>query len=144
MKGVKAMKAKINVYLMKRSLSLIIALMLPGLLYAGGHKPKTLLFDEVLGMPIITVRTSQGKRRFVLDTGSNISTMDVATEKELTLSVAGKRFRLRFRPTQTEVFHQFKALLPLTERIDGILGSDFMRHFRHVSFDFKGFMVSFD
>jgi hypothetical protein len=35
----------------------------------------------VLGMPVITVETSQGKRRFVLDTGSNISTMDIKTRE---------------------------------------------------------------
>jgi hypothetical protein len=28
---------------------------------AARHKPKTLVFDEVLGMPVITVQTSQGE-----------------------------------------------------------------------------------
>jgi hypothetical protein len=128
----------------KIPLSLILAFTLPGSLTAARHKPKTLVFDEVLGMPVITVQTSQGKRRFVLDTGSNISTMNVKKAKKLSLSVAGKRFTLRFKPTQTEVFNDFEARLPPTQRVDGILGSDFMRHFRHVIFDFKGSLVSFD
>jgi hypothetical protein len=128
---------------MREFLSIMVALMLSGPLYAGRRKPQTLIFDEVLGMPIITIQTSQGKKRFVLDTGSNISTMDVKTEKELSLSVAGKQFTVRFKPTQTPVFHEFEATLPPTERVDGILGSDFMRHFRHVVFDFKNSLVSF-
>ena len=126
------------------AISMVVALMLSGELYAGRAKSKTLVFDEVLGMPIITVQTSQGKRRFVLDTGSNISTMDIRKETDLSLSIAGKRFTIRFRPTQTEMFHAFEALLPPTQHVDGILGSDFMRHFRHVVFDFKDSLVSFD
>ena len=129
---------------MKRALAILAALMLSSNLCPARHKPKTLIFDEVLGMPIITVQTSQGKRRFVLDTGSNISTMDIEGEQELKLSVAGKQFKLRFRPTQTEMFHEFEASLPPTEHVDGILGSDFMRHFHHVSFDFKGCLVSLE
>ena len=129
---------------MKRALALLAALMLSSPLSAARHKPETLIFDEVLGMPIITVQTSQGKRRFVLDTGSNISTMDIEIEQELRLNVAGKQFNLRFKPTQTEMFHEFEASLPPTEHVDGILGSDFMRHFHHVSFDFKGSLVSLE
>jgi hypothetical protein len=129
---------------MKRALAVLAALMLSSPLCAARHKPETLIFDEVLGMPIITVQTSQGKRRFVLDTGSSISTMDIERDQELRLSVAGKQFDLRFRPTQTEIFHEFEAALPPTEHVDGILGSDFMRHFHHVSFDFKGCLVSLE
>ena len=129
---------------MKKALSIVIVLMLSNPLYAGRSKPTILILDEVLGMPIISIRTSQGERRFVLDTGSAISTMDIKTDKELILSVAGKQFALRFRPTQTEVFHEFEALLPPTEHVDGILGSDFMRHFRHVIFDFNGGLVIFE
>jgi hypothetical protein len=129
---------------MKCVLTTVVALMMTSPLYAGRHKPKTLNFDEVLGMPIITIRTSQGDRRFVLDTGSNISTMDVKTERELILSVAGKQFTVRFKPTQTPVFREFEAMLPPTEHVDGILGSDFMQHFRHVTFDFKDSWVSFE
>jgi hypothetical protein len=80
----------------------------------------------------------------VLDTGSNISTMNLKTEETLRLSVAGKGFALQFKPTQTHMFDEFEAMLPRTERVDGILGSDFMRHFHHVVFDFKGSLVSFD
>jgi hypothetical protein len=40
-------------------------------------------------------------------------------------------------PTQTDVFDYFEAMLPPTERVDRILGSDFMRHFCRVSFDFR-------
>ena len=129
---------------MKKALSIVVVLMLSRPLYAGRSKPTTLIFDEVLGMPIIRIRTSQGERRFVLDTGSSISTMDIKTEEELILNVAGKQFTLRFRPTQTEVFHEFEAALPPTEHVDGILGSDFMRHFRHVIFDFRGSLVTFE
>lgn len=63
---------------------------------------------------------------------------------DLDLSVAGKQFTIRFRPTQTEMFREYEALLPPTQHVDGILGSDFMRHFRHVVFDFKDSLVSFD
>ena len=129
---------------MKQPISIMVALMLSGPVYARGNKPHKLTFDEVLGMPVITVHTSQGKRRFVLDTGSVISSMDIDSDKELNVSVGGKQFTVRFRPTQTEVFHQFETLLPPTEHVDGILGSDFMRHFRHVTFDFKSSLVSFD
>jgi hypothetical protein len=129
---------------MKKALATMVALMLSGPLCEGRRKPKTLIFDEVLGMPIITVQTSQGKRRFVLDTGSNISTMNIAREQDLSLNVAGKQFRVRFRPTQTEMFHEFEAMLPPTEHVDGILGSDFMRHFHHVAFDFNGCLVSLE
>jgi hypothetical protein len=128
----------------KEYLTLISVLMLSSFLYAGRPKPKTLVFDEVLGMPVITIQTSQGKRRFVLDTGSNISTMDVKTEKALTLRLAGKQFIVRFEPTQTDVFDEFKAMLPPTQHVDGILGSDFMRHFRDVTFDFRDRLVSFE
>ena len=128
--------------MIKRALAILAALVLSSPLGAARHKPETLTFDDVLGMPIITVQTSQGKRRFVLDTGSNISTMDIEIEQELRLNVAGKQFNLRFEPTQTEMFHEFEASLPPTEHVDGILGSDFMRHFHHVSFDFKGSLVS--
>ena len=129
---------------MKKPLCIMVALVLSGPVYAGGNKPHTLTFDEVLGMPVITIHTSQGKKRFVLDTGSVISSMDINRDKELNLSVAGKQFTVRFRPTQTKVFHEFEAMLPPTEHVDGILGSDFMRHFRHVTFDFKGCLVTFD
>lgn len=129
---------------MKKSLLLIAALMLSSPLYAARRKPKTFVFDEVIGMPIITIQTSEGKRRFVLDTGSNISTMDIKTEKKLRLLVAGKQFTMRFEPTQTGVFQEFKAELPPTERVDGILGSNFLQHFRHVTFDFKDRLVSFE
>jgi hypothetical protein len=95
-------------------------------------------------MPVITIHTSEGKKRFVLDTGSAISSMDINCDKALNLSVAGKQFTVQFRPTQTKVFFEFEALLPPTEHVDGILGSDFMRHFRHVTFDFNGCLVSFD
>jgi hypothetical protein len=129
---------------MTKPLSLSVALTLSGSLYGSRRKPKTLVFDEVLGMPIISIQTSQGKRRFVLDTGSNISTMDVKTQKKLRVSVAGKQFTVQFKPTQTHVFDEFEAMLPPAERVDGILGSDFMRHFRRVTFDFKGCLVSFE
>jgi hypothetical protein len=129
---------------MKKPFSLMVAFMLSAPVYAGGNKHHTLTFDKVLGMPVITIHTSQGTRRFVLDTGSVISSMDINRDKELGLSVAGRQFTVRFRPTQTEVFHEFEALLPPTEHVDGILGSDFMRHFRHVTFDFNGCLVSFD
>jgi len=130
---------------MKKTLAVVFTLMLSSPLCAGRRKPTTTVnFDEVLGMPVITVETSQGKRRFVLDTGSNISTMDIKTEKELGLSVAGKQFKVRFRPTQTEMFREFEAMLPPEEHVDGILGSDFMRHFHHVAFDFKGGSVSLE
>jgi hypothetical protein len=130
---------------MKSSFRLTFALLLSGSLYAAGpHKPITIVFDNVLGMPVITIQTSQGKRRFVLDTGSNISTMNLKKEKALCVSVAGKKFTQRFKPTQTQVFDEFRAMLPSTEHVDGILGSDFMRHFRHVIFDFRGSLVSFD
>jgi hypothetical protein len=129
---------------MKKPLCIMVALMLSGPVYAGANKHHTIIFDEVLGMPVITIHTSQGKKRFVLDTGSAISSMDLERDKELKLSVAGKQFSVRFRPTQTIVFHEFEAMLPPTEHVDGILGSDFMRHFRHVTFDFKGCLVTFD
>ncbi|MGH9469011.1 MAG: hypothetical protein ACRD1N_01555 [Terriglobia bacterium] len=129
---------------MKKPAIVVIALMLASPVFAGRGKPKILNFDVVLGMPIVTVHTSEGKKRFVLDTGSNISTMDVKTEKRLRVRIAGKRFTLRFRPTQTDVFREFKGMLPPTERVDGILGSDFMRHFRHVDFNFKDSSVSFE
>jgi hypothetical protein len=129
---------------MRRPTGLIVALMLCGSLCSARSKPKKVNFDEVLGMPVITVQTSRGRKRFVLDTGSSISTMDVKTEKTLSVSVAGKRFTVRFKPTQTEVFDEFRAMLPPTERVDGILGSDFMRHFHHVVFDFKGSLISFE
>ena len=129
---------------MKKPLSVMVAFILSAPLYAGGKKPHTLTFDEVLGMPVVTLHTSQGKRRFVLDTGSVISSMDIEQDKELKLIIAGRNFSVRFRPTQTIVFHQFEALLPPTEHVDGILGSDFMRHFRHVTFDFNNCVVSFD
>jgi hypothetical protein len=129
---------------MKKRLTLMMVLVFSNPLYAGRRKPATLIFDEVLGMPILTVQTSQGKRRFVLDTGSNISTMNIKTEKKLTISLAGKRFTVRFEPTQTDVFGEFEALLPPDKSVDGILGSDFMRHFRHVNFDFKDRLVSFE
>lgn len=129
---------------MKKLLSIILAFGLSTPLAAGGDKRSTVIFEEVLGMPIITVHTSQGKKRFVLDTGSAISSMDIDIDRELTVSVGGKRFQVRFRPTQTKVFHEFEALLPPGEQVDGILGSDFMRHFRHVSFDFNGSLVSFE
>jgi hypothetical protein len=70
--------------------------------------------------------------------------MNARTAKKLSLSVAGKRFTLQIEPTQTQVFDDFEAKLPPAQRVDGILGSDFMRHFRHVVFDFKGSLVSFD
>jgi hypothetical protein len=73
--------------------------MLSRSLYASRREPKTLVFEEVLGMPVITIQTSQGKRRFVMDTGSNISTMDGKAERELRLRVAGKNFTVRFKPT---------------------------------------------
>ena len=130
---------------MKKTLAVAFALMLSSPLYAGRRKPKTtLIFDGVLGMPIVTVETSQGKRRFVLDTGSNISTMDIKAEKELILSVGSKQFKVRFRPTQTVEFREFEASLPPEEHVDGILGSDFMRHFHHVAFDFGGSSVSLE
>jgi hypothetical protein len=122
----------------------IVALLLSSPLCAGRRKPNILTFDEVLGMPIITVQTSQGKRRFVLDTGSSISTMNIARDQDLTLHVAGKQFKVRFRPTQTEMFREFQAMLPPTEHVDGILGSDFLRHFHHVAFDFNGCSVSLE
>jgi len=129
---------------MKKPISIMVALMLSGPVYARGNKPHTVVFDKVLGMPVITIHTSEGKKRFVLDTGSAISSMDINSDKGLNLSIAGKQFTVRFRPTQTEVFHEFEALLPPTEHVDGILGSDFMRHFRHVTFDFNDCLVSFD
>jgi hypothetical protein len=129
---------------MKKPLSVMVALMLSGPVYAGGNKRHTVTFDELLGMPVITIHTSAGKKRFVLDTGSAISSMDINSDKGLNLSIAGKQFTVRFRPTQTKVFHEFEALLPPTEHVDGILGSDFMRHFRHVTFDFNDCLVSFD
>ncbi len=128
---------------MRNALILSIVLMLPGSLYAGGRKPKVFVFDEVLGMPILAIRTSQGKKRFVLDTGSNISTMDLKGEEKLSVSVAGRHFTVKFEPTQTAAFGELQALLPATERVDGILGSDFMRHFHNITFDFKGSLVSF-
>jgi hypothetical protein len=129
---------------MTKPLGIVVALMLSTPLYARGNKPKPVNFDVLVGMPVITVQTAEGKRRFVLDTGSVISSMDIKTDKELNLSVAGKQFSVRFRPTQTRVFLQFESLLPPTEHVDGILGSDFMRHFRHVTFDFNGRLVFFD
>ncbi len=129
---------------MKRPLSIMVAFLLSSPAYPRGNKPHTFIFEEVLGMPVVTIQTAEGKRRFVLDTGSVISSMDITRDKELNLSVAGKQFTVRFRPTQTQVFHQFETLLPPTEHVDGILGSDFMRHFRRVTFDFKGCLVSFE
>jgi hypothetical protein len=129
---------------MKQPISIMVALMLSGPVHARGNKPRTVVFDKVLGMPVITIHTSEGKKRFVLDTGSAISSMDINSDKGLSLSIAGKQITVRFRPTQTEVFHEFEALLPPTEHVDGILGSDFMRHFRHVTFDFNDCLVSFD
>ena len=129
---------------MKKPLSIVVALMLSGPVYAGGNKPHTLSFDEVLGMPVVTIPTSQGKKRFVLDTGSVVSSMDINSDRKLNLSVAGKQFTVLFRPTQTIVFHEFEAMLPPGEHVDGILGSDFMRHFHHVTFDFQSCLVSFD
>jgi hypothetical protein len=129
---------------MKRPLSVMLAFMLSAPFCHGGKKPCTLTFDELLGMPVVTLRTSQGKRRFVLDTGSVISSMDIDSDKELNVIVGGKSLRVRFRPTHTIVFHEFEAMLPRTEHVDGILGSDFMRHFRHVTFDFNNCVVSFD
>jgi hypothetical protein len=130
---------------MKKPLSLIAVLLtIASSLHASQKELKTLVFDDVLGMPVITVHTSQGTKRFVLDTGSNISTMDIATEKKLKLRLAGKQFTVRFKPTHTEVFRKFEAMLPPAEHVDGILGSDFMRHFHHVTFDFKGSLVSFE
>jgi hypothetical protein len=129
---------------MKKPLSILVAFMLSGPVYAGRNKPHTLIFDDVLGMAVITIRTSQGKKRFVLDTGSVVSSMDINRDKELKISVAGKQFTVRFRPPQTKVFYDFEALLPPTEHVDGILGSDFMRHFRRVTFDFHDGLVSFD
>jgi hypothetical protein len=130
--------------IMKMPLSIVVAFVLTSPVYAGGDKHHTLTFDKVLGMPVVTIRTSQGNRRFVLDTGSVISSMDINRDKELELRVAGREITVRFRPTQTKVFREFEAMLPPTERVDGILGSDFMRHFRHVTFDFNGCLVSFD
>jgi hypothetical protein len=129
---------------MKRPLSIMVAFLLSSPVYPGGNKPTTVTFEEVLGMPVVTIQTAEGKRRFVLDTGSVISSMDIERDKELNLTIAGKQFTVRFRPTQTKVFHEFEALLPSTEHVDGILGSDFMRHFRHVTFDFNGRLVSFE
>lgn len=129
---------------LEKPLTLIVALILPGSLYPAPRNSKTLVLDEVLGLPIIAVHTSQGEKRFVLDTGSNISSMNVKTAKKLELRVAGKHFTVRFEPTQTKVFDDFESLIPATERVDGILGSDFMRHFRRVVFDFKGCLVSFN
>ena len=129
---------------MRKALTIIAAIALSTSLDAAPHKPITVSFQEVMGMPIITVRTSQGKRRFVLDTGSAISTMDILEARELSLSVGNKQFKVRFLPTQTPVFREFEAALPSTEHVDGILGSDFMRHFRQVSFDFNHGLVSFE
>jgi hypothetical protein len=129
---------------MNKAFSIVLIIVATDPLYAGGRKPHTVLIRELLGMPVLTIQTSEGARRFVLDTGSNISTMNIKAEKELRLRVAGKEFTLRFRPTRTEVFHEFEALLPPGEHVDGILGSDFMRHFRRVSFDFEESLVSFE
>jgi hypothetical protein len=130
---------------MKSSLRLTFALLLASSLYAAGpHRPITIVFDNVLGMPVITIETSQGKRRFVLDTGSNISTMNIKKEKALSVSVAGKKFTQKFKPTQTQAFDEFRAMLPSAEHVDGILGSDFMGHFHRVIFDFRGDLVSFE
>jgi hypothetical protein len=133
--------ARIN---MNKALSIVLIIVAADPLSAAGRKPHTVLIRELLGMPVLTIQTSEGARRFVLDTGSNISTMNIKEEKNLTLRVAGKEFTLRFRPTRTDVFREFEALLPPDEHVDGILGSDFMRHFRHVSFDFNGSLVSFE
>jgi hypothetical protein len=140
-RGISAFSAEI---VMKKPISIMVVLMLSGPVYARGNKPHIVVFDKVLGMPVITIHTSEGRKRFVLDTGSAISSMDINRDKALNLSVAGKQFTVQFRPTQTEVFFKFEALLPPTEHVDGILGSDFMRHFRHVTFDFNGCLVSFD
>ena len=129
---------------MNKSLSLIVALMLTSPVYAGRHKRKTLNLDDALGMPVVTLQTSRGRKRFILDTGSNISTMNVKAEKKLSVSVAGKQFTVRFKPTQTTEFDKFEAMLPPPKHVDGILGSDFMRHFHNVRFDFKGGLVSFE
>ncbi len=130
--------------MVNKAVILMVALTTSGSLYAGGRKTKIIIFDEVIGMPIVSIKTSDGKKRFVLDTGSNISTMNIRAEKSLSVSLAGKQFTLKFEPTQTEVFNRFQAMLPPSERVDGILGSDFMRHFHRVTFDFKGSMVSFE
>jgi hypothetical protein len=129
---------------MKRPWSILVALVLSSPVSAGGNKQMTLSFDVWFGMPVITIQTSQGEKRFVLDTGSAISSMDIKRDKELNVSVAGKQFTVRFRPTQTKVFYEFEALLPPSKHVDGILGSDFMRHFRHVDFNFKDCVVTFD
>jgi len=129
---------------MNKTLSIVLIIVATHPLYAGGRKPHTVFIRELLGMPVLTIQTSEGARRFVLDTGSNISTMDIQEEKDLTLRVAGKKFTLLFRPTRTQVFRQFQVRLPPGEHVDGILGSDFMRHFRRVSFDFEESLVSFE
>ena len=74
---------------MKKPLSIMVAFMLSVPVYAGGNKHHTLTFDKVLGMPVITIHTSQGTKRFALDTGSVISSMDINSDKDLNLSVAG-------------------------------------------------------
>jgi hypothetical protein len=129
---------------MKRPWSILVALVLSSPVCAGGNKQMTLSFEVWFGMPVITVQTSQGEKLFVLDTGSAISSMDIKRDKELNVSVAGKQFTVRFRPTQTKVFYEFEALLPPGKHVDGILGNDFMRHFRHVDFNFKDCVVTFD
>jgi hypothetical protein len=129
---------------MSKALSIVLVIVVTEPLCGGWSRPHTLFIRELMGLPVLTVQTSEGARCFLLDTGSNISTMDIQEEKDLTLRVAGKKFTLRFRPTQTAVFRKFEALLPPGERVDGILGSDFMHHFRRVSFDFEESIVSFD
>jgi hypothetical protein len=129
---------------MNKALSIVLIIVATDPAYAGWIKPHTVLVRELMGLPVLTIQTSEGARRFLLDTGSNISTMDIQEEKDVTLRVAGKKFTLRFRPTRTEVFRKFEALLPADEHVDGILGSDFLHHFRRVSFDFEESLVSFE
>jgi len=71
---------------MKKPLCVVVALLLSGPVYAGGNKRHTVTFDELLGMPVITIHTSAGKKRFVLDTGCAISSMDISSDKGLNLS----------------------------------------------------------
>ena len=96
-----------------------------------------LRLDKCSGLEIVVLRTSQGRLRMVVDTGSNATTLETFTERVLTVHLDGLDVRLPVHRVATPVLAEFNRSAARRERVNGILGGDFFRQFDLLQLDYR-------
>jgi len=101
-------------------------------------------FEMEENMMVIAVDSLKGELHMMIDTGSNISTMDKGRKYQKEIEVAG--IKVRIQPTTTPVFAQFNELRQRQGKstLDGILGQDFLARFSSVDIDYTRQQIIFE